>query len=112
MLPRNTSDVAADRVAPRGSPEYSKAPHLAPDLVAEVVSPSQFRPQMKDKAERYVRAGVRLVWVIWPQRQQVDMCRPDAQGLPHLLTALEAGDALDGLDVLPGFTYALAQLFA
>jgi Uma2 family endonuclease len=41
--------VRADRVPSRTSPEYAKAWRLAPDLVAEVVSPSQFRPEMRDK---------------------------------------------------------------
>ena len=104
--------VAAARVPPRTSPEYAKAPHLAPNLVAEVASPSQFRSEMKDKAERYIQAGVRLVWVIWPKRQQVDVWRPDAAGVARLVTTLKAsvGDALDGLDVLPGFTYPLADI--
>jgi Uma2 family endonuclease len=104
--------VAAARVPPRTSPEYARAWPLAPDLVVEVASPSQFRPEMKDKAERYVKAGVRLVWVIWPRRRQVDIWRPDAAGEPRLVASLKAGDALDGLDVLPGFTYPLADLFA
>jgi Uma2 family endonuclease len=104
--------VAAGRLPPRGSPAYTKALPLAPDLVAEVVSPSQFRPEMQDKAERYVKAGVRLVWIIWPKYQQVDVWRPDASGVPHLGATLKSGESLDGLDVLPGFTYPLADLFA
>jgi Uma2 family endonuclease len=106
--------VQASRVPPRTSPDYAKAWPLAPDLVVEVVSPSQFRTEMKDKAERYIKAGVRLVWVVWPKRQQVDVWRPDAAGVARIVTTLKAstGDTLDGLDVLPGFTYPLADLFA
>ena len=104
--------VAADRLPPRDSPAYTMALPLAPDLVAEVVSPSQFRPEMADKALRYLAAGVRLVWIIWPKHQQVDVWQPDATGAPHMVATLAPGDALDGLDVLPGFTYPLADLFA
>lgn len=106
--------VQASRVPPRNSPEYAKAWHLAPDLVAEVASPSQFRPEMRDKSERYIQAGVRLVWVVWPKRQQVDVWRPDTAGVARIVTTLKAsaGDALDELDVLPGFTHPLAGLFA
>lgn len=104
--------VAADRLPPRGSPAYTKALPLAPDLVAEVVSPSQFRPEMKEKAERYVKAGVRLVWIVWPKRQEIDVWRPDDAGVAQLVATLKRGDALDGLDVLPGFVYPLAELFA
>jgi Uma2 family endonuclease len=104
--------VVAGRLPPRGSPAYTKALPLAPDLVAEVVSPSQFRPEMADKARRYVQAGVRLMWLIWPKYQQVDVWRPDAQGAAQLAATLALGDALDGLDVLPGFAYPLTDLFA
>ncbi len=105
--------VRADRLPPRESPEYAKAPHLAPDLAAEVVSPSQFRPEMAAKARLYLASGVRLVWFIWPRYQQVDVWRlPPAGDVGQPMATLRMGDALDGLDVLPGFTYPLADLFA
>lgn len=100
--------VQAAHVPPRTSPEYAKAWHIAPDLVAEIASPSQYRPEMASKAQRYLDAGVRLVWVIWPQRGEVDVWRP---GSTQPVATLSGGNALDGLDVLPGFTYPLADLF-
>jgi hypothetical protein len=60
----------------------------------------------------WVDAGVQLAWVVWPDTQQVDEWRPGATGTPQLVATLGAGDALDGQDVLPGFTYPLADLFA
>jgi Uma2 family endonuclease len=99
--------VRADRVPASDSPEYQKAWRLAPDLVAEVVSPNQYRPEMAEKARRYLAAGVRLVWIIWPKYQQVEVWRPgDAQAT----TTLGVGDLLDGLDVLPGFIYPVGRL--
>ncbi|MGH2517006.1 MAG: Uma2 family endonuclease, partial [Ktedonobacterales bacterium] len=100
--------VRADRVPARTSPEFAKAWRLAPDLVAEVVSPSQYRPEMAAKAKRYLEAGVRLVWIVWPKYQQVDVWRT---GADQPIATLKLGDALDGLDVLPGFSYALSDLF-
>ncbi len=100
--------VRADRAPARNSPEWEKAWHLAPDLAAEVVSPNQFRPEMADKAQRYLAAGVRLVWVVWSKYFQVDVWRP---GSDQPTATLNIGDQLDGLDVLPGFTYPLARLF-
>lgn len=67
---------------------------------------------MKGKAELYIKAGVRLVWIIWPKRAQVDVWRPDAAGTPRLTATLKGSDALDGQDVLPGFSYPLPDLFA
>ena len=100
--------VASGRLPPSTSPEYTKALRLAPDLVAEVVSPSQYRPEMAAKARRYLDAGVRLVWMVWPKYQQVDVWRP---GAAQPVAALGTGDLLDGLDVLPGFSYPVASLF-
>jgi Uma2 family endonuclease len=101
--------VLAERVPPRTSPEYRRAWHLAPDLVVEVVSPNQYRPEMAAKVQRYLVAGVRLVWVVWPRYEQVDVWRP---GADQPAQTLGIGGTLDGLDVLPGFTYPLGRLFA
>jgi hypothetical protein len=40
------------------------------------------------------------------------MWQPDAQGAAQVVATLGLGDAFDGMDVLPGFTYPLADLFA
>ncbi len=81
---------------------------LAPDLVAEVVSPSQYRPEMAKKAMLYIERGVRLVWMIWPSSQTADVWRPSSPTAPVM--TLTITDSFDGLDVLPGFTYPLATL--
>jgi Uma2 family endonuclease len=104
--------VRASRIPPHGSADYKKALHLAPDLVAEVVSPNQFRPEVFDKVKVYLAAGVQLVWVIWPARQQVDVWPPPIPAADQPTTQLSLSDALDGLHVLPGFSYPLADLFA
>jgi Uma2 family endonuclease len=101
--------VRADRVPAQDSDDYKRAWRLAPDLAAEVVSPNQYRPEMSAKAQRYLAAGVRLVWVIWPKDKQVDVWRP---GATQPVASLSIGESLDGLNVLPGFTYPLARLFA
>lgn len=101
--------VSAGRLAPLRSGTANAIPHLAPDLVAEVASPSQYRPEMAEKARRYLAAGVRLVWVIWPDTEQVDVWRP---GSDALVATLSYGDELDGMDVLPGFAHPVADLFS
>ncbi len=81
---------------------------VAPDLAVEVASENQYRPAMGAKARRYLAAGARLVWIAYPRWRQVDVWRP-GQAEP---ATLEVEDALDGLDVVPGFTYPIAKLFA
>jgi Uma2 family endonuclease len=85
--------------------EYAR---LAPDLAVEVVSPSQATPaEMEERAHFWLAAGTRLVWNIWPEAQRVDVWQPD-----HPMTSLNAPDRLDGLDVIPGFTMSITELFA
>jgi Uma2 family endonuclease len=100
--------VRAERVPPPTSPIYEKAWPLAPDLAVEVASPNQYRPAMARKAQRYLNAGTRLVWVVWPKRKEVDVWRP---GDSKPSATLGVGDVLDGLDILPGFTYPVERLF-
>ena len=82
-------------------------PELAPDLVVEIVSPSQTGPSIEEKTSIYLAAGVRLIWVLDPVRRTVRVRRPD--GTDQLLADR---DVLDGEDVLPGFQVPVAQLFA
>lgn len=83
-------------------------PQLVPDLVVETASPSQTRDGLADKARAWLAAGVRLVWVIWPKQRTVDVWLPDGDG-SH--ATLDVNATLDGGEVLPGFRYALADLF-
>ncbi len=105
----DASFVQKDRIPERDSSEYKRAWRLAPDLVVEVASPNQYRPEMASKSRRYLSAGSRLIWVVWPRYQQVDVWRAGANDPVQTLTL---ADSLDGLDVLPGFTYPLTRLFA
>lgn len=81
-------------------------PHLAPDLVAEVVSPSQGRSEMGVKAQRWLSAGVQLVWIVEPETRSVDVWRGG-----RLVNILTVEGELTGEDVLPGFVVAVADLF-
>ncbi|MXZ63022.1 MAG: Uma2 family endonuclease [Chloroflexi bacterium] len=77
-----------------------------PDLVVEVASPSDSRREVNDKAEMWLRHGVRLVWVVHPDTRTVDVHQPDDP-----VAILAEDDDLDGLDVLPGFTCPLGPVF-
>ncbi len=96
--------VAAGRLVGR----VTGYPKLAPDLAAEVASPSQYHPEMDRKATLYIERGVRLVWILWPSRQEVDVWRPSAPAAP--MATLGITDSLDGLDVVPGFSLPIRDL--
>ena len=65
--------VRADRLPPPPPRKGKTYRPIAPDLVVEVASPSQFgREDLDDKAHRWIDRGVRLVWVVWPDRKTVE----------------------------------------
>ena len=81
-------------------------PELAPDLVVEVLSPSDRAGETLAKIGDWLEAGARLVWVIDPERRIARVCRPDGTE-----ATIKEDEHLDGEDVLPGFTCSLAGIF-
>jgi Uma2 family endonuclease len=108
VLGADIAFVRAERLPPRGSPERRGFWRLAPDLVVEVASPDQHHPEMAEKARTWLAAGVRILWLVWPRYQQVEVWR---LGSDVPVAMLGGADSLDGLDVVPGFLYPLSRLF-
>ncbi len=77
-----------------------------PDLVVEVHSPSDSMREVHDKARMWLSYGVRLVWVVHPDTRTID-----AHHQEHRVSTLTENDILDGVDVLPGFSCAISDLF-
>jgi len=77
-----------------------------PDLAIEIVSPTDRASAIDEKVADYLRAGVLLVWVVYPKTRTVMSFQSNAQ--PQRLTA---ADTLEGGDVLPGFTLPVAECF-
>jgi Uma2 family endonuclease len=77
-----------------------------PDLAVEVVSPGDTATEIQDKVNLYLDAGTLIVWVMYPDLQQVLVHRSDrtAKTISH-------DGFLDGEDVLPGLKIALSDLF-
>jgi Uma2 family endonuclease len=98
-------DIAFVRRERLPSPEPPGFPDLAPDLVVEVLSPGDRPGEVLAKVADWLSAGTRLVWVIDPERRHARVYRDD--GTETLLTANEA---LDGEDVVPGFSCLLEAI--
>jgi Uma2 family endonuclease len=96
--------VRADRV-PNGS-AAERFHEGAPDLAAEVISPSDTWSGVMQKVEDYLAAGTRMVLVVDPRRRCVHVLRSQ-----RAMVTLQVGDVLDGDDVVPGWRLPLAQLF-
>jgi Uma2 family endonuclease len=89
----------------RPSPPPRGYAQFAPDLAVEVLSPDDRPGEVLSKVADWLSAGTRLVWVVDPIRRLVRIYRADGTALQ-----LGAGDALDGEDVLPGFSCPLAAV--
>lgn len=79
----------------------------APDIAVEVLSPGERHGEVETKVREYLDAGTRLVWVADPPRRTVTAHRPGAK--PQVYSG---DDVVTGEDVLPGFSFKVAELFA
>ena len=101
----DVSFVAKGRLPGEEAPEGFV--ELAPDLAVEILSPSDDPRQVLDKVGEYLKAGVRLVWLVDPRNRRAVAYRSLTD-----LSELSAADELDGEDVVPGFRCSLAELLA
>jgi Uma2 family endonuclease len=84
--------------------ERGPVPYL-PDLAIEVKSPDDTYNKMREKADYYLANGVRLVWLVYPEKRLVVVRTPDSEDI------LTENDTLDGGDVLLGFTLSVRDIF-
>ncbi len=102
--------VRAERLAQlaQDDPDWQDKPlTIVPDLVAEIVSPTDKTSEVDQKIAHYLEDGVRVVWVIEPTGQTVTIHTAGSKQL----TRLTADDTLSGGEVIPGFEVAIARLF-
>ncbi len=95
--------IIAARVPPETTSGFAE---MAPDLVVEVLSPSDRQADVLEKIEDWLSAGVRLVWLIDPRTRGATVHRLDGT-----VVARSFGESLDGETVLPGFVLPLTGLF-
>ena len=79
---------------------------VMPELVVEIVSPSDRQEAVNDKTTMWLAHGALMVVEVYPAERAVMVHRP---GIPAV--TLTGDDALDGGDVLPGFTLPLSEIF-
>jgi Uma2 family endonuclease len=79
---------------------------VVPDLAIEVISPNDLAEDQLEKVLEYFRAGVRLVWMVYPRLGYVHVFHS-----PSSVHALAGKDLLSGAPVLPGFSMSVSLLF-
>jgi Uma2 family endonuclease len=80
---------------------------VVPDLIVEVISPHDRAAELEEKLEDWLRAGARLVWVVYPRTRSILA----HHGLSDVRVFRE-GDLLDAEPVLPDFACSVERLFA
>jgi Uma2 family endonuclease len=87
-------------------PEVGYA-ELAPDLIVELLSPNDRPGEALAKIGDFLTAGTRLAWLLDPRRREARIFRADGS-----VAVIGADGALDGEDVVPGFSCPLAAVLA
>ncbi|MCC7424529.1 MAG: Uma2 family endonuclease [Planctomycetaceae bacterium] len=101
----DVSYISWNRLPGRRRPKKA-VPRVVPNLVAEILSKSNTRTEMKRKRVECFDAGVELFWEIDPKKRVVRVyTAADAY------TTLSEDHVLDGGAVLPGFELPLSEFF-
>ena len=79
---------------------------LVPDLAVEVISPNDSYSKVSEKIETYLSDGVRLLWIVDPQRKTIAVY--EGSDTPK---TLREGNKLSGGSVLPEFTLSVNEVF-
>lgn len=95
--------ISNERFSQQKSPGFLD---VAPDLIVEVLSPSNSWSEITQKLREYFAIGVRLIWIADPETRSIFAYR----ALTDMREFTET-DQVPGDDVLPGFSVAVAQLF-
>lgn len=76
-----------------------------PDLAVEIKSSSDTYISLREKAIYYLKNGSQLVWLVYPDKQQVEVHTDDS------VHTLIREDTLDGGELLPDFNLAVEDIF-
>jgi len=110
-------DLYNDRVpdvsfvsAARNLPVVDKgtAPFM-PDLAVEVKSDGNTYKELHGKAEYYLQNGAELVWLIYPDKHQVEVCTLNDDH--YLRIEVHSEGSITTGTLLPGFVLALDDIF-
>jgi Uma2 family endonuclease len=80
---------------------------IAPEVVVEIMSPSDRWQDVQQKIEEYFSVDVHQVWVVEPDNRRVLI-----YSSPTSLHKFESGDVIKGEGILEGFTLDVTELFA
>jgi Uma2 family endonuclease len=101
----DVSFVARGRLPKDGIPDGHMT--IPPDLEVEVASPNDLAEEVDARVADYLRAGVKLLWVIYPKTRSILVLYQDGSAV-----RLTQTQELSGEKVIPGFACPVEVLFA
>jgi Uma2 family endonuclease len=98
--------VKLDRWNKLSEEDRESFPHICPDFVVELRSPSDSIKELKEKMEEYIENGAQLGWLIDPIHKKVYIYRPNAE-----VEELDNPASISGDPLLKGFVLDLKNYF-
>ncbi|MFN5118171.1 MAG: Uma2 family endonuclease, partial [Cyanobacteriota bacterium] len=87
-----------------------------PDLVVELVSPSDAGPRgaeaLRRKMAAYVANGAQLGWLLFPEQRAAEIWQADGAGGEPGPQRLEGATKLEGGVLFPGLVLELEEIWA
>jgi Uma2 family endonuclease len=103
--------LSAERTGVRGLVELQGLQFLEipPDLVTEVLSPSNTRREIETKLEDYRRIGVLECWLVSPEAETIEVLRFSTEGAT--MVGIFGVDGTLRSEVLGDFTLPIREIF-
>jgi len=98
--------ITSERWDALPSEERKSFPAIAPDFVIELCSETDRISTFKKKMQEYVDNGVKLAWLVDPQRKEVHVFQVGEEPL-----LLNEPATVSGGEVLRGFVLETARIF-
>ncbi len=96
--------MVSQRVPPTGK----GAVPVPPDLVVEVTSPSDESAKISRKIQQYQKAGVALIWQVYPDKQEVHIYRLSTN---LKFETRNSQQEFEGENILPNFKLKVTAIF-
>lgn len=80
---------------------------MMPDLAVKVKSPTNTYKQLREKADFYLDNGCKMVWLVYPDKEMVEVYHNDAD-----IEILMTDETLLGHEVLPNFELPVRENFS
>jgi len=79
---------------------------VVPELVIEVISPTNLAIEIVARVREYFQAGAQMIWVVYPTEAMIYVYES-----PTRIRVFQRGDEADAGSLLPGLRLPLADLF-